>query len=49
MSGWLILISGAMYAYVALEQWFFKGNGPMLIIYSGYAFSNIGLYLMASK
>lgn len=46
MSGWLILFTGAIYAYVAVEQGF-KGNTGMLIAYAGYAFSNIGLYLMA--
>jgi len=48
MSGWLILLTGAIYAYVAVEQCF-KGNTGMLIAYAGYAFSNIGLYLLASK
>jgi hypothetical protein len=27
----------------------FKGNMAMLVIYGVYAFSNIGLYLMATK
>lgn len=48
MSAWLILVTGAIYAYIAAEQGF-KGNTGMLIIYGGYAFSNIGLYLMATK
>lgn len=46
MSGWLIGLTGLIYAYVAAEQGF-KGNTPMLIAYAGYAFSNIGLYMMA--
>lgn len=46
MSGWLIALTGAIYAYVALEQGL-KGNTGMAIAYSGYAFSNIGLYLLA--
>jgi len=25
----------------------FKGNSQMAIVYSGYAFSNVGLYLLA--
>lgn len=48
MSGWLILLTGLIYAYVAAEQGF-KGNIGMLIAYAGYAFSNIGLYMLASK
>jgi hypothetical protein len=48
MSGWLILFTGCIYAYVAIEQaW--KGNTGMFIAYTGYAFSNIGLYMLASK
>ena len=48
MSGWLIAITGTIYAFVALEQ-FYKGNLAMTVVYSGYAFSNIGLYLLAVK
>lgn len=48
MSGWLILFTGAIYAYVSIEQ-AFKGNYGMTIAYAGYAFSNIGLYLLATK
>lgn len=48
MSAWLILLCGAIYAYVAIEQGM-KGNTGMLIAYSGYAFSNIGLYMLATK
>ena len=46
MSGWLIALTGAIYAFVALEQGL-KGNIPMCIAYAGYAFSNIGLYFLA--
>jgi hypothetical protein len=46
MSAWLIILTGAIYAYVALEQGM-KGNIGMAIIYAGYAFSNIGLFLLA--
>jgi hypothetical protein len=46
MSSWLIAITGSIYAFVALEQ-FVKGNMAMTVVYSGYAFSNIGLYLLA--
>jgi hypothetical protein len=46
MSAWLIVLTGCIYAYIALEQGF-KGNTSMLVIYGGYAFSNIGLWMMA--
>jgi hypothetical protein len=48
MSAWLIIVTGLIYAYIALEQGL-KGNMYMAIVYSGYAFSNVGLYFMASK
>jgi hypothetical protein len=48
MSSWLIVVTGLIYAYIAFEQ-FFKGNPYMAIVYSGYAFSNVGLYLLATK
>jgi len=46
MSSWLIALVGLVYMGVAVEQ-YMKGNGNMTIVYSGYAFSNIGLYLLA--
>jgi len=48
VSTWLIVLTGLIYSYIAIEQGL-KGNIPMMIIYSGYAFSNIGLYWMATK
>lgn len=48
MSAWLIAITGAIYLYVAVEQGY-KGNFGMLITYIGYAFANIGLYILANK
>lgn len=48
MSAWLIIVTGLIYAYIAGEQ-AFKGNLPMAVVYSGYAFSNVGLWIMASK
>lgn len=48
MSAWLIIVTGLIYAYIALEQGF-KGNLPMAVVYSGYAFSNVGLYILATK
>jgi hypothetical protein len=48
LSSWLIIVTGLIYAYIALEQGV-KGNMPMAVVYSGYAFSNVGLYIMANK
>lgn len=49
MSGWLIAFTGCIYLYVALEQYIVHKNFGMFITYVGYAFANIGLYLLASK
>ena len=46
MSGWLIILTGVIYAYISIEQGI-KGNFPMCYCYAGYAFANVGLYLMA--
>lgn len=46
MSATLIALTGLAYLYVAFEQGT-KGNWPMCVCYSGYAFANVGLYLMA--
>ena len=46
MSSWLIIVTGLIYAYIAAEQ-AFKGNVWLAVIYSGYAFSNVGLYMLA--
>jgi hypothetical protein len=48
MSAWLIIVTGLIYAYIAFEQGL-KGNPPMAVVYSGYAFSNVGLYILATK
>lgn len=48
MSGPLIILTGLIYAYVAVEQ-SYRGNLGMCIAYAGYAFSNAGLYLLASR
>jgi hypothetical protein len=48
MSAFLIAVTGCIYVYVALEEGY-KGNIGMLITYLGYAFANVGLYLLASK
>jgi len=46
MSGWLIALTGLIYAAVAVEQ-MIAGNKAMAIVFSGYAFSNVGLYYMS--
>jgi len=46
VSSWLIIVTGMIYAYIGLEQ-ALKGNLAMAVVYSGYAFSNVGLYIMA--
>jgi hypothetical protein len=46
LSAWLIIVTGGIYAYIAGEQ-LLKDNPHMAIVYAGYAFSNIGLYLLA--
>lgn len=46
MSGGLIALTGLAYLYVAIDQGF-KGNTGLSIAYLGYAFSNVGLYLLA--
>lgn len=48
MSGWLIALTGAIYAYVSFDMWR-ENNIGMTIAYAGYAFANIGLYLLAEK
>lgn len=46
MSHWLIAFTGLAYAYVAIEQGM-RGNSAMAVVYAGYAFSNVGLWVMA--
>ena len=46
VSSWLIIVTGAIYAYIGIEQ-VAKGNLPMGITYMSYATANIGLYFMA--
>jgi len=48
MSSGLIILTGLIYAYIAIEQGF-KGNLPMCICYICYAGANVGLYMMADK
>jgi len=46
MSGPLIILVGFIYAYVAVDQ-YLSGNNGLAIAYTGYAFSNIGLWMIA--
>ena len=46
MSGWLIIFTGGIYAVVSLDQ-FMRNNPGMGMAYAGYAFSNIGLWMLA--
>lgn len=47
MSATLLIVTGIIYAYVALEQGL-KGNMGMCIAYSGYAFANYGWWRIAT-
>jgi hypothetical protein len=47
MSTWLIALTGAIYLWVAAEQFFKLDNVPMAIVYFGYAFANAGMYYLA--
>ena len=49
MSAWLIAVTGVIYLYVGLEQWLKFLDISILVTYIGYAFANIGLYMLASK
>lgn len=46
MSGWLIGLTGLVYAYISAEQ-FWKDNPGMGVAYFGYAVANVGLWLLA--
>ena len=45
MSGWLVAAVGIVYSFVAVDQ-IFKDNLPMGIMWGGYAFAQIGLWMM---
>ena len=48
MSPNLIAFTGLIYFYVALESWY-TGKTGMGIAYLGYAFANIGLYMVSKQ
>lgn len=43
---YLIILIGLVYFGIGIDQWF-KGSPANFIVYTGYAFSNIGLFLLA--
>lgn len=45
MSPALVVFVGVIYAYIACEQ-FYMANPSMGVVYAGYAFSNIGLWVL---
>jgi len=48
MAGWLIALTGFVYAYVAADlAW--HGKSGLAIAYLGYAFANVGLYMAATR
>lgn len=48
MSTGLIIAVGLIYLAVSLEQ-FYKGNMALGFMYFGYAFANIGAYMLVVK
>tara|TARA_Y100001973_G_C5199824_1_gene336774 strand:- start:2057 stop:2203 length:147 start_codon:yes stop_codon:yes gene_type:complete len=48
MSSQLIAFVGFVYLFVAFDQ-LKKGQTGMALAYFGYAFSNVGLYMLAAK
>lgn len=46
MSGWLIALTGLIYAWISVDQ-FAKNNPAMGTAYAGYAFANAGLWMLA--
>ncbi len=46
MSAWLIALVGLGYASIAVMQGI-KGRVSMSVVFAGYAFSNMGHYLLA--
>ena len=48
MAAPLIALTGLIYAYVAADlAW--RGRYDLALAYAGYAFSNVGLYLVAAR
>lgn len=49
MSGPLVIATGLAYLWISIEQWIFKANEPLGIIYAGYALANVGFYMSLGK
>lgn len=48
MAGWLIALTGLIYAVVAADL-ACQGKVGLSLAYLGYAFANVGLYLVATR
>jgi len=48
MAGWLIALTGLIYTFVSFDL-ARQGRWELALAYAGYAFSNIGLYLVATR
>ena len=48
MSGWLIAATGFAYTWVAIEM-AVSGRWPLAIVRAGYAFAQIGLWLVSRQ
>lgn len=46
MSANLIALTGVIYAYVAIDLWL-SGKTGLSLAYFGYAFANVGLWMVA--
>ena len=46
MSQGLIVLTGIIYGYIAAEQ-SYKGNIAVGMMFAGYAFANIGIFMQA--
>lgn len=46
MASWLIVLVGLIYCGVSVDL-FLKGNPWLAQVFLGYAFSNIGLYMLS--
>lgn len=46
MSSALIAVVGLIYSGIAIEQ-FVRGDPMLGVVFTGYAFSNVGLFFMA--
>lgn len=47
MSQPLIILTGLIYAFISIEQGA-RGNPGVALMFAGYAFANIGIYMQAA-